>query len=148
MPAPCAPTASYGVGPFPSLPNLADPQIREQLTPNSVGGMVKLAEFWRLSSAEVCGLMGVDSERTWFRMKKSEWTGVLSQDQLTRVSAMIGLFKGLRLLFSLPLADEWVRLPNKGSLFNGQRPIDVMIAGGIPTMFEVRSYIDALRGGL
>ncbi len=148
MSTPCAATASYGAGPFPSLPNLADPLVREHLTPSSVGGMVKLAEFWRLSSAEVCGLMGVDSERTWFRMKKGEWTGTLSQDQLTRVSAMVGLFKGLRLLFSLPLADEWVRLPNKGSLFNGQRPIDVMIAGGIPTMIEVRSYVDALRGGL
>ncbi len=130
------------------LPNLADPQTREQLTPAAIEGVARLAELWRLTSAEVCVLMGVESDRTWFRMKKGEWTGALSQDQLTRVSALVGLFKGLRLLFSLPLADEWVRLPNKGPLFGGRRPVDVMIEGGIPAMVEVRAYVDALRGGL
>ncbi|PPD09629.1 MAG: DUF2384 domain-containing protein, partial [Methylocystis sp.] len=55
---------------------------------------------------------------------------------------------GLRLLFSEPLSDEWVRLPNKGPLYGGRRPLDAMIEGGIPKMLEVRRYIDALRGGL
>ncbi|AYG64313.1 DUF2384 domain-containing protein (plasmid) [Rhizobium jaguaris] len=81
-------------------------------------------------------------------MKKGEWTGSLSQDSLTRVSALIGIFKGLRLLFSEPLADEWVKLANKGPLFEGRRPIDVMIEGGIPKLLLVRRHIDALRGGL
>jgi hypothetical protein len=81
-------------------------------------------------------------------MKKGEWSGVLSQDSLTRVSALIGIFKGLRLLFSEPLSDEWVRLPNKGALYGGRRPLDAMIEGGIPRMLEVRRHVDALRGGL
>lgn len=81
-------------------------------------------------------------------MKKGEWKGALSQDVLTRASFLIGIYKGLHLLFSDPLADEWVSLPNDGPLFRGQRPIDVMIAGGIPVMLDVRRHIDALRGGL
>ena len=135
-------------GPLPILPNLADPAIRERLTPASVGGIVRLAEIWRLTSAQASALMGDVSERTWFRMKKNEWSGTLSQDALTRASAMVGIFKGLRLLFSEPLSDEWVRLPKKGPLFQGRRPLDVMIEGGIPRMLEVRRHIDALRGGL
>jgi hypothetical protein len=92
--------------------------------------------------------MGDISERTWFRIKKGEWAGALSQDALTRMSALIGIFKGLRLLFSEPLSEEWVRLPNKGPLYGGRRPLDAMIEGGIPVMLEVRRHIDALRGGL
>ncbi len=132
----------------PTPPNLADAATRERLTPAAVDGVVRLSEIWRLTSAEICALLGGVSERTWFRMKKGEWPGALSQDTLTRVSALIGVFKGLRLLFSEPLSDEWVRLPNKGPLYGGRRPLDAMIEGGIPKMLEVRRYIDALRGGL
>jgi hypothetical protein len=72
----------------------------------------------------------------------------LSQDQLTRVSALIGIFKGLHLLFADDMADRWPRLSNKGPLFNRVTPIQAMIEGGIPRMIEVRRYIDAVRGGL
>lgn len=135
-------------GPLPSVPNLADPVMRARLTPAAVDGVVRLAEIWRLTGAEVCSLLGDVSERTWFRMKKHEWSGTLSQDTLTRISALVGIFKGLRLLFSEPLSDEWVRLPNKGPLYGGRRPLDAMVDGGIPKMLEVRRHIDALRGGL
>lgn len=129
-------------------PNLADAATRERLTPAAVEGVVRLAEIWRLTSVEICALLGGVSERTWFRMKKGQWSGALSQDALTRVSALVGIFKGLRLLFSEPLSDEWVRLSNKGPLYGGRRPLDAMIEGGIPKMLEVRRHIDALRGGL
>jgi hypothetical protein len=128
--------------------NLADVASRQRLTPAAVTGIVRLADLWRLTSAEICALIGDISERTWFRMKKGEWDGVLSQDSLTRISALIGVFKGLRLLFSEQLADEWIRLPNKGPLYGGRRPLDVMIEGGIPKLLLVRRHIDALRGGL
>ncbi len=140
------PAADFG--PPPTPPNLADASTRERLTPAAVEGVVRLAEIWRLTSAEICVLQGDVSERTWFRMKKGEWSGALSQDALTRVSALIGIFKGLRLLFSEPLSNEWVRLPNKGPVYGGRRPLDAMIEGGIPKMLEVRRHIDALRGGL
>ena len=135
-------------GGAPVLPNLADLGTRQRLTPAAVDGVVRLADIWRLTSTEVCALLGDISERTWFRMKKDTWGGALSQDTLTRISALVGIFKGLRLLFSQPLSDEWVRLANKGPLYAGRRPLDVMIEGGIPKMLEVRRHIDALRGGL
>lgn len=135
-------------GPPPIPPSLSDPATRDRLTPAAIDGILRLAEIWRLTSAEACALLGDISERTWFRMKKGERSGALSQDTLTRISALVGIFKGLRLLFSQPLSDEWIRLPNKGPLYAGQRPLDVIIHGGIPRMLEVRRHIDALRGGL
>ena len=128
--------------------NLADLAERVRLTPAAVDGVIRLAGFWHLTGAEICALLGDVSARTWFRMKKGDWSGALSQDTLTRISALIGIFKGLRLLFAEKLADEWVSLPNKGPLYAGRRPLDVMIEGGIPSLLLVRRHVDALRGGL
>jgi uncharacterized protein (DUF2384 family) len=144
VPTPTPTNSDFGNVP----PNLADTATRTRLSPTAVNAVVRLVDVWRLTSAEACMLLGDVSERTWFRMKKGEWDGVLSQDTLTRVSALVGIFKGLHLLFSQPLADEWVRLPNKSSLYRGHRPLDVMFEGGIPAMLDVRRHIDALRGGL
>jgi hypothetical protein len=33
-------------------------------------------------------------------------------------------------------------------LFGGKTPVEAMISGGIPTMLDVRRYVDAVRGGL
>ena len=131
-----------------AIPNLADAPTRARLSPAAVSAMVRLVDVWRLTGAEACTLLGDVSERTWFRMKKGDWNGALSQDTLTRISALVGIFKGLHLLFSLPLADEWVRLPNKSSLYHGHRPLDVMFEGGIPAMLDVLRHVDAMRGGL
>ena len=81
-------------------------------------------------------------------MRKPDWSGMRSQDQLTRISLLLDIFKGLRLVFSPLLADEWIKLPNRNSVLGGQRPLDKMIEGGIPAMLEVRRLIDGLRGGL
>jgi hypothetical protein len=81
-------------------------------------------------------------------MAAGKWEQSLSQDQLTRVSAMVGVFKGLHLLFADDMADRWARLRNRGPLFENRTPVDAMIEGGIPTMLEVRRHVDALRGGL
>lgn len=65
-----------------------------------------------------------------------------------RVSAMIGIFKGLHLLFADGMGDRWVRLRNAGPLYHRLTPIDALIERGIPGMIEIRQHVDALRGGL
>ena len=132
--------------------NLSEPATRLRLTPSALDGMVRLAELWRLSAEETCLLLGDMSERSWFRLKKQDGrtdrTLRLSQDMLTRISVLVGIFKGLRLLFSEPLADDWIRLPNRGPLFGGRSPLVVAIERGIPGLLDIRNHVDALRGGL
>jgi hypothetical protein len=67
---------------------------------------------------------------------------------MTRASALIGIFKGLNLLFDQAMADRWPKLRNTGPLFNNLPPVEAMIEGGIPYMLEVRRYVDALRDDL
>ena len=120
---------------------------RARLTGTALKAFRALAERWRLSNVEASDMLGV-SGSTWDRVKRGAWDGTLSQDQLTRISALVGVFKGLQLLFADKMADEWPRLPNKGPVFSGKTPIEAMIEGGIPGMIEIRRYVDAVRGGI
>jgi hypothetical protein len=129
------------------LQTFAGEDDRRRLTAAAVKAVLRLVEAWGASNAEGASLLGV-SESTWDRMKAGTWEGTLSQDQLTRASALIGLFKGLHLLFADDMADRWPRLANRAPVFDRLSPVRAMIDGGIPRMLETRQYIDALRGGL
>jgi uncharacterized protein (DUF2384 family) len=113
----------------------------------AVRAFARIADAWVLKNDVAAELVGA-SVRTWGRMKKPNWSGRLSKDQLLRISALVGLYKGLHLYFSDALADRWVGLPNTGPLFAGHPPIDRMLAGGLPVIMEARDYVDALRGGV
>jgi hypothetical protein len=117
------------------------------LSPVAIRAMKGIASNWHLRGHETAALLGV-SPSTWDRMAAGRWEQSLSQDQLTRVSAIVGVFKGLHLLFADDMADRWPRLRNKGPLFDNRTPIETMIEGGIPAMLDVRRHVDALRGGL
>lgn len=120
---------------------------RLRLTDVARTAVVRLVAAWRASNAEGAALLGV-SPSTWDRIKAGAWDGTLSQDQMTRASALIGIYKGLHLLFADDMADRWPRLPNRAAVFDRLSPIQAMIEGGIPRMLETRHYVDALRGGL
>jgi hypothetical protein len=137
---------SHSVGISGHLQSFADESDRERLSPVALRAMKNLTEQWALKGPEVAALLGV-SPSTWDRMSAGRWENSLSQDQLTRVSALVGVFKGLHLLFADEMADRWMRLPNKGPLFENRTPIEAMIEGGIPIMLDVRRHVDALRAG-
>jgi hypothetical protein len=121
---------------------------RKRLSGTAAIAFRKLASIWELSNAEAAALLAV-SPSTWDRIKKEPATfSNFNQDQLTRVSALVGVYKGLHLLFADAMSDRWIKLRNKGPIFNGRSPIESMMEGGIPRMLDVRRYVDALRGGL
>jgi uncharacterized protein (DUF2384 family) len=144
-PRPAARTSAPG-GPR-RLQTFAEAADRKRLTPAALEGIRNLAGVWKLNADEAAALLGV-SATTWDRIRRKDWRQTLSQDQLTRVSAMIGVFKGLNLLFADEMAGRWPRLRNSGPLFENRDPVETMARGGIPVMLEVRRYIDGLRGGL
>jgi hypothetical protein len=120
---------------------------RKRLSGVAAKAFKRIAEAWGLTNAQSAALLGV-SGSTWDRLKRGGREEALSQDQLTRASAIVGLYKGLQLLFATDMSVRWPLLPNRGPIFAGATPIDAMIEGGIPVMLEVRRYVDAVRGGL
>lgn len=107
----------------------------------------RIAEAWSLTGREAAALADM-SESTWKRARKPAFNGELTRDQMLRLSAIVGLYKALELYFDPPIASEWVKLANRGPEFDGQRPVDAMIDGGLPKIMRVRAYVDALRGGV
>lgn len=134
-------------GPARPPQTFAREEDRARLTASSILALRSLAKAWALTGPEAATLLGV-SESTWDRIKAGTWRGVLSQDQFMRVSAMIGTFKALHLLFADDMADRWVQLRNAGPLFANMSPLEAMMERGIPGMIEIRQHVDALRGGL
>ncbi len=129
------------------LSSFADEADRTRLTAAALKAFKKVTEVWALTNVESAAVLGV-SGSTWDRIKRGERSEMLSQDQLTRVSATLGIFKGLHLLFADQMADRWPKLANTGPLFGGRTPVTTMIDDGIPVMLDIRRYIDAVRGGL
>jgi hypothetical protein len=142
-----SPTAAFDAPFAPTeLQTFSQEADRARLSTIALKAYLMLTKRWSLSNQEAAALLGV-SGSTWDRIKRGQ-RPTLSQDQLTRMSALVGVYKGLHLLFADSMADRWTRLRNKGPLFENRTPIEAMIEGGIPRMLEVRRYIDAVRGGI
>ncbi|MDB5524838.1 MAG: hypothetical protein JWM58_2601 [Rhizobium sp.] len=112
-----------------------------------VEAVARAAEHWHITNIQAAALFDVPIA-TWNRIRAGQFRGILDHDKTMRASLIVGIFKGLRLLFNGPLQNDWPRLPNKGNPYLGQSPLDYMISGGIPAMMKVRMHIDALRSGM
>ena len=132
---------------LPERQDFSAPADRARLSAVALKAFRRLVGEWQLTGQQAAALLDV-STSTWERLKGDGKDRPLSQDQMTRISALIGIYKGLHLLFADGMADAWVRLDNSGPLFDRLSPIDSMIRGGIPQMLDVRRHVDAVRGGL
>lgn len=109
--------------------------------------MRKLADLWRLDDRQAAALLGMD-EADWAAIRTGEQDRLLGQDSLFRAGVLIGISKALHELFSDPLANQWVRLPNSDPLFSGLSPRAYMVRGGLAAMRATRRHVDALQQGL
>jgi uncharacterized protein (DUF2384 family) len=91
-------------------------------------------------------LLGGISNGRYYELKKIR-KGLLSQDELTRISLLIGIFKALNILFSQRLANQWASRPNSNVMFGNIAPLQMLMRGGVPAMIGVRRLLDSRRGG-
>ena len=129
-----------------AYPNLSDPDERRRLSPAAVRGFRNIVRHWQVPDREARLLLGGISHGA-FAGWKAGTVRELNQDCLLRISYLIGIFKSLNILFSQPLADRWVQLPNRNAIFGNRTPLEYMLAGGAPAMDTVRRLLDARRGG-
>lgn len=137
------PTAAPGV----LAPDaLRDPKVRERMSPAAVKMFLRLSELWNLAVDQRRALLGDISRPTYHNWQGGK-VGVLSRDQLERISLVLGIHKGLTLLFSDEAsANRWFTSPNRDLPFAGQSPLQRALRGSIDDLFAVRRYIDAFRG--
>ena len=127
------------------VPDLTAPATRRRLSPAAIAAFFRIIESWELRSEDAMALLGGVSNGRYYGLKKSH-KGVLTQDELTRISLLIGIFKALNILFNRKLANQWVVRPNSNSMFKGAPPL-AALTQGIPAMMSIRRLLDGRRGG-
>lgn len=126
----------------PSVNQVADPHYIAEVALEVYAHIVKA---WELDDSNAERLLDVDSD-TWMQIKNGTWSESLEQEQLMRISAVMGLHRALHSCFNESLANRWVKRPNTGPIFSGEKPIDVMIKGGLQVMIKVRHYMSSSLG--
>jgi hypothetical protein len=126
--------------------SLASKENRKRLSPAAVKGLFRIAKHWDLRDDDTRSLLGGLSSGSFYSMK-NQAAKILDEDQLTRVSLLVGIYKALNILYSAKLADAWISRPNTNAMFGGESPLGYMRKGGIPAFLRVRQLLDARRGG-
>jgi hypothetical protein len=121
---------------------------RKRLSVSGLKAVFRIAGLWKLRDEDVRQLLGGLTNGPYYALKKNPAHRALTEDEIYRVSYLIGIFKALNILHGKPLADEWVQLPNSNRIFGGHTPLEYMLRGGVPAMQTVRRLLDARRGGL
>ena len=119
---------------------------RTRLSPAAIKGLLRIAKHWKLRDADTRALLGGISSGSFYALKNLA-RKTLDEDQLTRISLLIGIYKALNILYSQKLADAWITLPNTNPMFGRDSPLNYVKKGGIPAFLRVRQLLDSRRGG-
>jgi hypothetical protein len=130
---------------FEATPDLSKLETRERLSQSAMDGLFAIGEKWELPIEKLGELLGGIPRSSLYKMKAS--AGALRQDELTRISYLVGIYKALHILLPPEHADRWMNQPNDNVLFGGQPPVEYAIRHGIPGLQQIRSLLDAVRGG-
>jgi hypothetical protein len=130
-------------GPAESAVDLADPAEQERLSPSAIIIFIRMAKIWSLTDAQALGLIGAATPATLREWEVENEGRKLSQDTLTRISYLIGIFKALNICHGQALADSWILLPNESPIFVGGTPLEFMVQNGQPGMAMVRRLLEA-----
>ena len=106
----------------------------------------KMIEKFQFNEREAVILMGDMPRSTYFRgVKKHE--GKLTRDQKERISFLLGIYKGLRILFmDSEQGMSWINRKNTLPPFNGMTPKEYILEGSIVRLADVRRFLDFWRG--
>lgn len=148
------PRPSPGIAPGPALLGAGrfDSQHRERLGAPGLRSFAAIAERWGLSEAQrlsVLGFPGRSTYHQWLARAREGKKLLLPVDTLLRISAVLGIHKGLRVLFGREEDERaWLTKPHDATLFGGQPPLSLVVNGTQDGLMLVRRYLDAWRGGV
>lgn len=97
-------------------------------------------------------MLGYPSRSTycdWCRQVHEHGALTLSVDVLTRISAVLGIHRALRILFATEqLGLKWLQTANNATVFGGRQPLDLITGGSQEGLLTTRRFLDGARGGV
>ena len=128
------------------------PANRRRLSGPGLRTFLAIAALWGLTDEQRRLILGYPARSTyqaWVKKAREHRDITLSGDVLMRISAVIGICKGLRTLFSDDEKGvEWLRGPHGAHVFGGAPPVEMMTSGTQDALLTVRRFVDAACGGL
>ncbi|MDV3252151.1 MbcA/ParS/Xre antitoxin family protein [Devosia sp. BK] len=125
---------------------------RKRLSGPALRTFLNIAEDWGLSEEQRRLVLGYPSRSTyhnWMRLARDGGAVTLDVDALMRLSALLGVFQALGVLFATKEAGvEWLKGPHLAPVFGGQAPLALITNGSMDGITLVRRFLDAARGGL
>ena len=107
--------------------------------------MLALFDRWGVRDEDAARILGGIATKTYRRWRKGEY-GRVNRDLADRMSLLLGIHKALRIIFAdAARGYHWMHQPNE--TFGGQRPLDVLLRGGMGDLMQLRRYLDSVRGG-
>ena len=97
---------------------------------------------WAVQDEDARKLIGELPPDVYESIKSGKYSETLSEDQLTRISYMIGIYKALHILLPKDLADTWMSRPNDNRMFGGIAPLEFSLKEGLPGLAKVRRLLD------
>lgn len=133
------------------LPKAFDAVARGRLSGSGLRTFLNIAALWGLSERERILALGSPARSTYHNWVSKAQAGrkiSLPLDTLLRISAILGVHKGLKILFGDPQRGvQWLRAANAATLFGGQCPMDLILSGAQAGLLDVRRFLDSWRGG-
>src|ERR1700694_2161580 len=107
----------------------------------------RIAAAWELSLAEQRAALGNVAKQTLYNWRDHPESARLRDDQLDRLSYVVGIYKALHIIFTRPeQADSWIRRPNEPPPFGGKPAAATLFSGKMEDLMRGRRYLDAARG--
>ena len=102
----------------------------------------RVANSWHLTLHEKLTLLGVN-RATWYQWQQGKAVK-LEEPVRLRLSYLFGIYAALQTLLPVPgRAHEWLRKPNRASLFGGDTALARILSGELEDFKQVRAYLDA-----
>ncbi|MDH5822558.1 DUF2384 domain-containing protein [Luteimonas sp. RD2P54] len=129
---------------LPEVPDLAREEARRDLARI----LAALFEKWALPTEQQLALLGMspESRKVLAQYRRGERALPNSRDTLDRAGYLLGIHKGLRMLFpeDPELRFGWVRRRNR--LLDGRTPLEVMLEDGLVGLARIARFVDFQRG--
>ncbi len=142
--APRAPTHSVDISGL-------DGGHRREVSGPGLRTFLNIAKEWGLSENDRICVLGAPARSTfhsWIAKARAGEPITLPLDTLLRISAIFGIYQGLKIIFVREGdAATWLHSANKGLVFGGQPPLALILSGSQDGIMLVRRHLDAWRGG-
>ena len=123
-------------------PDISDPQVRREYSRSAIAGFAAIMNAWAVRSDDATELIGGIPPESYEAINSGKYVETLSEDQLTRISYLIGIYKALHILLPKDIADTWMGRPNDNHMFGGIAPLAFCLKEGLPGLAQVRRLLD------